>query len=271
MIIPLHGVLALTHETITKPNMSEEGQRVLLTNSPGKKPGPKEAHASSIYAFAHQAYWGFRFLAEKREQLWLKVLQATRVSEIQEVGQECSKPGSMAGAGYGAAGMMEWMAKPNVAAQVLAAKNHRRYPDSERPSSEDRRMIFLGVAVAAGVFGVTFETALRKLAQAGRSQKYMARNVHNWDRIQQKLKDEGFIWAEPVGNYMLPAEGGKWELMRDLPCPIPENFQGGFIIHGYMPDGQFKSVYSKTLPTELCRVEDEEREKITTPDARSVK
>lgn len=271
MIFPLHGVLALAHEIITTRNMSEEGQEVLLTNSAGKKPGPKGAHASSIYAFAHQAYWGFRFLAKKKKQLWLKVLQATRVSEIQEVGQECSKPGSMAGAGYGAAGMMEWMAKPNVAVQVLAAKKHRRYPESRRPSSQDRRMIFLGIAVAAGVFDVTFKTALRKLAEAGIAQKYLSREVHNWDKIQQRLKEEGFMYAEPVGNYMWLVEDGKWEPMRDLPCAIPKNVRGGFILHGYTPDGQFISVFSRTLPLEFCDPVDQKAKKANASDQESVK
>ncbi|MGB6877151.1 MAG: hypothetical protein WBD87_14085 [Candidatus Acidiferrales bacterium] len=103
---------------------------------------------------------------------------AKTVEQIQKVGEECSRSHVMAGAGYGAAGLMTWLTNRNVAVQVLAAKKHRRYLRSERPSSQDRRMFFLGVAVGAGVWEINFGTALRKLAEAGLGQKHMADDVH---------------------------------------------------------------------------------------------
>ena len=156
----------------------------------------------------------------------------------------------MAGAGYGAHGSMTWLKNRNVARQILAAKAHRRYPGSERPSSQDGRMIFLGIAVAAGAWKVEFSTALRKLATSKLGQRHLANEVHRWERIEESIRLKAVVWAEPVENYFIPSGAGKWEQAQTLPCSIPENFQGGFIIHGYGPDGP-QSTFSPTLPPEL--------------------
>jgi hypothetical protein len=203
-----------------------------------------------MYGFAHQAYFGFRFLAEKRPGFWKEVLDAKTASSIQEVGRACSQPRAMAKAGYGAAGLMTWLVKSNVALQVIAAKQHRRYPDSNRPSSEDRRMIFLAIAVAAGIWEREFSTALRILAEAGLGPESMAEEVHRFDRLEEKAKLSSLVWAEPVENYCYPVIDGKWEPTRKLPCKVPADCRGGFIIHGYGSDGP-QSTYSPTLPPEL--------------------
>jgi len=222
----------------------------LLTNSKARKPGPKEAHAGDIYAFAHQAYWGFRFLSMERKPLWQKILLANKVRQIQQVGEECFRPLVMAGAGYGAAGLMTWLTNPNVATQVLAAKKHRRYPRSERPSSQDRRMFFLAVAVGAGVWEISLSTALRKLAEGGFGQKHMADDVHRYDRIEEAMRLNVYLWAEPIGNYFLPMPDGTVRSIKNLPCNIPKDFQGGYIIHGIGPTGGV-STFSRILPLEL--------------------
>jgi hypothetical protein len=253
----------------------EDRSKVLLTNSARKKPGRKGADAGAIYSFAHQAYWGFRFLSTERKSLWERVLLARKPREVQKVGEECSKPGVMAGAGYGAVGLMTWLKSPTVAMRVLAAKIHRRYPHSERPSSQDRRMIFLGIAVAAGVFDVKFSTALRKLAQSGLGEKHLSHAVHNWDRIEQRFKEEAFVWAEPIFNYCEPLPDGGWQLRQNLPCPVPKDqYHGGYIIHGFLSDGRVASRFSRTLPTEICDVPDgkkEETYKLNKPKRKSVK
>ena len=231
--------------------MREEGSKVLLTNSrSAKKPGPREIDSGSLYTFAHQAYWGFRFLAEKRTILWKRVLAARTVAQITEVGKICSRPPIMTGAGYGAAGLMTWLEERRVATQVLAAKKHRRYPSSSRPSSEDRRMMFLGISVAAGVFGIEFSTALRKLAQATLGPHHMVREVHLSDHLRENMKRNAFVWAEPVENFFFAPSDGKWDQMRDLPCEVPANFRGGFIIYGFGPSGE-TATFSRTLPLEL--------------------
>ncbi|MGB8474129.1 MAG: hypothetical protein WCE61_08605, partial [Candidatus Acidiferrum sp.] len=199
----------------------EVGPKVLLTNSTiKKKPGPKGVHAGNLYSFAHQAYWGFRFLAEKRGILWQKVLAATTIAQITRVGRACWRPGVVARAGYGAAGQMERLREKVVAKEVLAAKKHRRYPKSNRPSSEDRRMIFLGIALAAAVWEIDFETALRKLAEAQRGIRHMAKEVHRYDRFIENMRAHSIVSAEPVANYFFqePSPNGKWELMQELPC-----------------------------------------------------
>ncbi len=231
--------------------MREEGSKVLLTNSrSAKKRGPKAVDSGSVYTFAHQAYWGFRFLAEKRKTLWERVLAARTPAHIRDVGRVCSRPRIMAGAGYGAAGLMTWLEDKNVAMQLLAAKKHRRYPGSERPSSNDRRMIFLAISVAAGVWRIEFSTALRKLAQAGLGLHHMAREVHRFDHFSESMKRDAFVWAEPVENFFFAPSDGKWHQMRDLPCQIPADFRGGFIIYGYGPNGPL-ATFSRTLPREL--------------------
>jgi hypothetical protein len=231
----------------------EGGAKVLLTNShPKNKPGPKEVHAGNLYSFAHQAYWGFRFLAEKRGILWRKVLAATTIAQITRVGRACCRPGVLTHAGYGAAGQMERLKEKMVAKEVLAAKRHRRYPKSNRPSSEDRRMIFLGIAVAAAVWEIDYETALRKLAEAKLGIRHMAWEVHRYDRFRENLRAQSIVWAEPVWNYFFPepSPNGKWELMQKLPCKVPDDWQGGFIIHGVGPSGP-EATFSRTLPREL--------------------
>lgn len=231
----------------------EGGAKVLLTNSPQKKrPGPKGVHAGNLYSFAHQAYWGFRFLAEKRGILWRKVLAATTIAQVTRVGRACWRPAVLARAGYGAAGQMERLREKPVAMQVLAAKSHRRYPRSNRPSSEDRRMIFLGIALAAAVWEIDFETALRKLAEAKRGIRHMVKEVHRYDRFMENVRVRSIVWAEPAGNYFFPepSPDGKWELMQELPCKVPDDWQGGFIIHGIGPSGP-QSTFSRTLPLEL--------------------
>jgi hypothetical protein len=244
-------VFASTSEKITSLPMCEDGAKVLLTNldSPRKR-GPKETPSGNLYSFAHQAYWGFKFLAEKKVSLWQQVLKATTPAQIQKVGRICSAPGAMPKAGYGAIGMMEYLRKKNVALQVLAAKQHRRYPSSDRPTSKDGRMVFLAIAVAAGIWELEFSTALRKLDQAGLGQRYMSREVHAGERLEEIAKAHSMVFAEPVGNYFY-YRNGEYEQIRDLPCKIPKNWQGGFIIYGYRTN-KLESAFSRTLPVELA-------------------
>jgi hypothetical protein len=223
----------------------------LLTNlESSNKRGPKETHAGNVYSFAHQAYWGFKFLSEKDAELWEQVLTATKLAQIRKVGRVCSMPETMPKAGYGAAGMMEHLRKKNVARQVLAAKKHRRYPDSDRPSSKHGRMIFLAIAVAAGIWEISFKTALRKLHKAGLGQRYLSREVRAGARLEEEAKRNSMIFAEPVGNYFCP-ENGKWQLVRELPCKIPRNWQGGYFVCVYGTNG-LETVFSRTLPVELA-------------------
>lgn len=237
-------------EKITLFSNAEEGWKVLLTNSgQTQKRGPKETDAGNLYAFAHQAYWGFRFLAEQKRCLWRQIIAGNTVSSIQDVGKACSQPLAMTGAGYGATGMMEHLSKSLVAVQVLKAKQHRRFPASERPSSEYRRKIFLGIAVAAGIWEIEFATALRKLAQAGLGIDHMTREVHRFDRMQENMRKMAVVWAEPLGNYFHHS-GKKWLQVGDLPCKVPTNCHTGFILYGSGATG-FQSAYSPTLPTEL--------------------
>jgi hypothetical protein len=228
-------------------------RRVLLTNSSNKKkPGPKEVDAGGVFTFAHQAYWGFRFLAEKRKTFWKQILDAGTVRSIQEVGQACLQKGAMSHAGYGAKGLMTWLTKRTVALQVLKAKQHRRYPNSNRPSSADRRMIFLSIAVAAGVWEIEYSTALRKLARANLGIERMAREVHSFDRLQENMVRDAVVMAEPVENYFFQSPEGEWRQVQELPCEIPPDFQGGFIVFGHDSKGKPEATFSRTLPSELA-------------------
>ena len=154
----------------------------------------------------------------------------------------------MSKAGYGAKGLMTWLASRRVAIQALKAKQHRRYPGSDRPSSRDRRMIFLGIAVAAGVWKIEYSTALRKLAEAGLGPEHLAEEVHRTDRLQEMMNPH--VWAEPVGNYFIPLSHGKWEQVKELPCKVPKDWGEGYILYGYGPS-VFQSTFSRTLPSEL--------------------
>ena len=186
-------------------------------------------------------------------------MQAARLpGHIMEVGEACSHPGAMTGAGYGAAGLMTWLADKGVASQILAAKKHRRYPRSRRPSSRDRRMICLAVAVAAGVWKIEYGTALRKLAKAGLGISKLAAEVHRSEHFQETLRRNSHVWAEPVANFFVLV-GRRWEQLRDLPCSVPANWQGGYILYGFGPDGP-QATFSRTLPVELLEVSGESEE-----------
>ena len=215
------------------------------------KPGPKEVAAGSLYVFAHQAYWGFRFLREKRKVLWSRIQSSESIATIRRIGIYCALPETMRGATHGAAGAMTWLEDENVARQILAARHHRRYPNSERPTSEDRRMIFLGIAVAAGVFGQSLSTALRKLAESNLGIDEIAWDVHAIDRLREMATANAFVWAEPVGNYFCSLGEGTSLLLRDLPCELPTNWQGGGYFVYVQQAGGSRAVFSYTLPTEL--------------------
>lgn len=214
------------------------------------KRGPEEAKAGSLYIVAHQAYWGFRYLHEHRAPLWLAIENATSVLDIQKIGRTCAAPNAMPGAGYGASGAMTYLARDHVAREILAAKKHHQYPKSKRPSSDDRRMIFLGVAIAAGLFERSIGTALRKLTEDGLGLEHIAEDVHQFDRFREKVIVESLIWAEPVGNYFSPSSSGRWRRIRELPCEIPDDWQGGFIIHGHTRLGP-KATFARGLPIGL--------------------
>jgi hypothetical protein len=111
-------------------------------------------------------------------------------------------------------------------------------------------MICLAVAAAAGVWGITYSTALRKLAQAGRGLEFMASEVHRFDRLKENMRQKAIIFAEPLANYFFCSADGKWRQLRKLPCKVPLNCRVGFIIHGYGFDGP-QSTYSPTLPREI--------------------
>ena len=172
----------------------------------------------------------------------------------------CSQPGVVVGAGYGAAGAMTYLDEEKVALQVLSAKHHRRYPKSNRRTSEDHRMIFLGIAVATGVFDLSLKTALRKLTERKLGIEHTAVEVHRHDRFVEHLRSNAFIWAEPVGNYFWLTAHGEWAPLETLPCEVPKDWQGGYIIYGYGPSG-FQATFSRTLPLDLAQSESKDPEK----------
>lgn len=211
------------------------------------KTGPKAVSPGTLYAFAHQAYWGFRYLREHEQSSWLAVKTARNVSEIQEIGNKCAARNAMPDAGYGVIGAMTWLRREYVAQEILNAKKHSEYPKSNRPSSEDRRMIFLGVATAAGIFELKIATALRKLAEAGQGLENISEDVHAFDRLKEMLRAKSLTWAEPVANYFWPSPNGGWILLRDLPCEVPTDWQGGYFIFG-IQEGECRATFSRTLP-----------------------
>jgi hypothetical protein len=214
------------------------------------KTGPEGVSPGSLYAFAHQAYWGFRYLREHQEPLWLVIKAATSVSEIQKIGEKCSAPNAMPGSGYGAIGAMTWLARDYVAQEVLNAKKHRDYPKSDRPSSEDRRMFFLGIAISAGIFELKLGTALRKLAEADLGSEKLSVDVHRYDLFREKVRTESLIWAESVAHYFWLNANGEWMQLDDLPCEVPKDWHGGYFLYGITDTG-LKVVFVRKLPIEL--------------------
>jgi len=148
--------------------------------------------------------------------------------------------------------MMTWLANRKVAAQVLKAKQHRRYPGSNRPSSTDRKMIFLGIAVAAGIWEIEFSTALRKLAQNKIGIENLIQDVHRFDCLEKDMARDAVVFAESIDSYFLRLPNGEWHKLRNLPCEIPKDFHGGFIVYGYDSNGKEIAAFSRTLPRELA-------------------
>lgn len=214
-------------------------------------PGPTKVESGSLYAFAHQAYWGFRYLSEHQGPLWRAIKTATSVSEVQKIGDICAGPNAMPNASYGAVGAMTWLARDYVANEILAARKHPKYPKSNRPTSEDRRMIFLGIAVAAGIFELRVGTALRRLAESKMGLEVLADEVHQFDRYKKMVEEKGYVIAEPITNYVLPLGNGRVYVKGDLPCYVPANHAKGYIIHGYC-DGHSVATFSEELPADLA-------------------
>lgn len=158
----------------------------------------------------------------------------------------------MDGASYGAAGLMTWLSNEDVARQILRAKQHRRYPKPNLTLSEERRIIFLGIAVAAGIWEVEFSTALRKLAVAGLGQERLAEELRSGQEFESKLKEMNAVWAEPVGNFFFPVASEKngYLQTKELPCEIPIDWHGGYILYGFI-NSKFEARFGRILPIEL--------------------
>jgi hypothetical protein len=214
------------------------------------KTGPEQVRPGSLFAFACQAYWGFRHLREHKKSLWHVIKTARIESEIQEIGVLCAGRNAMPGAGYGAIGAMTWLARDYVAREIVAAKNHNQYPSSQRPTSEDRRMIFLGVATAAGIFELSIGTTLRKLAEVKLGLEKISEHVHRFDQFREMVISNAFVWAEPVSNFFWRRPNGEWIPLHELPCDVPKNWQGGFIVYGQTDSGTV-ATFSRTLPRGL--------------------
>jgi hypothetical protein len=118
-------------------------------------------------------------------------------------------------------------------------------------------MIFLAIAVAAGVWEIDYKTALRKLTEAKLGIRHLTKEVHRIDHSMENMRARSIVWAEPVENYSFPLSSpNEWELMQELPCKVPSDWQGGFIIHGVGQSGS-QSTFSRTLPLELREVLEE--------------
>jgi len=148
--------------------------------------------------------------------------------------------------------MMTRLTNRKVAVQVLKAKQHRRYPRSNRRSSDDRRLIFLGIAVAAGIWEIEFSTALRKLSQNHLGIEHMIEDVHGFDISDKNMALDGIVLAEPIESYFIRLPEGRWHQIQNLPCQIPANFEGGFIVWGYDSRGKETAAFTRTLPLELA-------------------
>lgn len=112
-------------------------------------------------------------------------------------------------------------------------------------------MIFLGIATAAGIFELSIGTALRKLADAKLGLEKISEHVHRVDQFREMVVSHSFVWAESVSNYFWFTPDGKWKPLHDLPCEVPDDWQGGYILYGYGPSG-FDVSFSRTLPVELA-------------------
>jgi hypothetical protein len=111
-------------------------------------------------------------------------------------------------------------------------------------------MVFLGVATAAGIFELSISTALRKLAEAGQGLEKISEHVHRFDRFEERVRADSFIWSESIANYFWPLPNGEWRLLRDLPCKVPTDWQGGYIVYGYTDTG-LQAAFVRALPIEL--------------------
>ena len=114
-------------------------------------------------------------------------------------------------------------------------------------------MIFLAVAVAAGIWEIESgaNRADESLPKLGSTANTWRGDVHRFDRLREHVKRDSIVFAEPVENYFYQSANGQWLQARDLPCRVPKNFRGGFIIHGYGPNGPQATFSQRTLPLAL--------------------
>ena len=123
-------------------------------------------------------------------------------------------------------------------------------------SGASRFLLFLwaptSVATAAGIFELSIGTALRKLAEAKLGLEKISEHVHRFDQSREMVISNAFVWAEPVSNYFCCEPDGGCTLLEPLPCEVPDDWQGGYILYGYGPSG-FEVSFSRTLPAELAK------------------
>jgi hypothetical protein len=192
------------------------------------KRGPKGQEAGTLYATACQWFWRFKSLRNgtpggvqhdpdikvvddgrfstdwvftqrqgrpAEPDTWEALLNAKTVQDIQEA---CEHSPWWLNPKYGGGPGSPYPALPALAKPFLEAKDHARYPRSTRPTSDESRMWFLAIALAANTWGIGLGRAIVLLQSSSTFRK------PEEPRDLKKIMDSTGGVTElvhPAGNY----------------------------------------------------------------------
>ena len=192
------------------------------------KRGPKGQGPGTLYATACQWFWRFKSLRKgipdgvqhnpdftmlddgrvrtnwiftpyqgkpAEPQTWDALLDASTIEEVQA---SCQASPWWLNPKYGGGPGSPYPGLPALASALLKAKAHLRYPRSNRPTSEESRMWFLAIALAAETWEISLGTAINLLHKSPAFRKPEEPKV-----LKEIMDSTGNVMelVHPEGNY----------------------------------------------------------------------
>ncbi len=192
------------------------------------KRGPKGQGPGTLYATACQWFWRFKSLREgipdgvqhdpdfrtlndgrvrtnwvftpyhgrpAEPDTWEALLNAKTVQDVQDA---CQHSPWWLNPKYGGGPGSPYPGLPALANSFLDAKDHPRYPRSKRPTSEESRMWFLAIALAAETWEIGLGRAINLLQTAPAFRK-----PEEPKGLKEIMDSTGGVMelVDPAGNY----------------------------------------------------------------------
>jgi hypothetical protein len=128
-------------------------------------------------------------------ETWDALLGAKTIEDVQTA---CQNSPWWLNPKYGGGPGSPYPSLPALASAFLKAKRNRRYPSSKRPTSEESRMWFLAIALAAETWGISLGRALNLFQTSSEFQKPGEPQI-----VKELIESTGNVTEliHPEGNY----------------------------------------------------------------------